>query len=405
MLLHRSVREPRPPLLPPGQTRRFVLLFAIAFLAHFSNQVLSYSLPNYAHALGVPAHSVGLLSGIYAFSALLLRPLTGQIIDNENRIRLLRSLLLVLSVCGLCFSFSDRYWELTLLRGLYGLGWGLGTTLCMAIAAGFFSPAAMAAGLGIYNLGQLAAQLVGPAFALAAPDAFSYANLYRLNAAVLLLSAALSFFLRLPPQPKKPRHYSLRLSEAFYLPALLPAALLLCNSICRGALTAFLAIFAKTLGVEGIGLFFTLQAGTTFVLRPLLPRLLERFSERRILLLCEILEGAALFLTATASSLAQFLAAAVLLGASFAGSQPILTAACVSPASPEQRGRASNACYIGMDIGIVLGSSCAGFLVAAVGYRFNFLLTILPLAACSAVYFSRGRGSERSGGAHEHSRP
>jgi len=381
----------------PYRSRQFLLLFAIALLAHFSNQILSFSLPNYAYTLGVSSRAVGILSGIYALCALFLRPMTGQIIDNENHLATLRLLLCLLLSAAVLLSFSDKYRELVVLRGVYGLAWGLGATLCVSIAAGFFSPAAMAAGLGVFHLGQVAAQILGPAFALSIAERLGYQTLYRLNAGAVLLCLLISLFLGFDSgkQPKKKRSYSFRFRDVFFLPAVLPSALLLCNSIARGALTAFLSIFAGTLNVENIGLFFTLQAGVTLLLRPFLAKILRRFSERKVLFFCEILEGAALLVVAVSRSLWQFLLAAVLLGASFAGSQPILTAECVKFAPPEKRGRASNTCYAGMDIGVFLGSNLSGFLVTAVGYRLNFLLLILPLAACSTVFFLLRRRKER----------
>ena len=49
--------------------------------------------------------------------------------------------------------------------------------------------------------------------------------------------------------------------------------------------------------------------------------------------------------------------------------------------------------WTGFDIGVALGSVLWGMVAAAMGYKFMFNLTIIPLVLALAVYFFRIQGS------------
>ena len=81
-----------------------------------------------------------------------------------------------------------------------------------------------------------------------------------------------------------------------------------------------------------------------------------------------------------------FIAAAVVMGLSISGEQPILMAECVKSVDPSRRGSASNTSYFGLDIGNVIGSNLAGLLVTLVGYSGMFLLITLPVILYTVVF-------------------
>lgn len=368
------------------KNRQFVSIFVIAFLIYFSNFMLAQTLPKYAHDLGATAQVIGLLSGIFAMCALLIRPVSGQMVDNENKKLLLRMVIgiIILAVTGL--TFSKQVWMLILFRGLNGFGWGVGSTLCMTMASGCFARENLGAGIGIYGLGQTIAQAFAPMVALEVVRLYSYNFLYQFNVIICIAAFGLTFFIKSDEPEKIERRYSVNLRKMVCFPAIPPTMLTLCNFMAQSSITAFLVIFADSIGVIGIGLFFTVQAGTILLTRPFWGKAADKYGFVKALVPCEILIALGLASIFLSHALWHFMIAAVLMGAGTAGSQPVLMSECIKRAPPSQRGSASNTSYIGTDIGVFIGSNLAGFVVAWTGYRNLYLLFTMPIIISTLVY-------------------
>ena len=107
-------------MLEPFKNTMFVAIFIIAFLNYNSSTMLSISLPAFANDMGATAQAVGLLSGMFATCALIMRPFSGQIVDNENRIVILRITFAIILVSVFGLIFSNQYCVLLVFRGLNG---------------------------------------------------------------------------------------------------------------------------------------------------------------------------------------------------------------------------------------------------------------------------------------------
>jgi len=368
------------------RNRQFISVFLIAFLVYFSNSMLAQTLPKFAYDLGATSQSIGFLSGVFGICALLLRPVSGQLVDNENRRMLLRVTLGIILVAVTALTFSKQVWLLVVCRGLNGFGWGIGSTLCMTIATGCFSKDKLGTGIGIYGLGQTVALATAPMVGLTVARLYGYNFLYRFNVLICVVAFFLTYFVSLDPRQRPERNYSVSLSSMICVPALTPAFVTLCNMVARSAITAFLVIFAHSISVSQIGTFFTVQALTVLVTRPLWGKLTDRFGGLRIIVPCEIMIAAGLVIIGGAHQLWHFLLAAFLLGAGTAGDQPVLMSECIRRAPEDQRGRASNTSYLGVDIGGFVGANIAGFVVPLVGYRIMYLIFVAPVVLATVTY-------------------
>lgn len=366
--------------------KQFIIIFIIAFFVYSSSQMLTTTLPKYASELGASAQAIGLLSGIYAMSALLMRPFSGQLVDNEKRLVLLRIVLATILVSVFGLTLAKSYWLLVALRGLNGFAWGVGSTLCMTIATNCFDTANMAFGIGIYGLGQTLAQTIAPSFGLAVSAKYGYNSLYRVNVAFMIICLIMTSFMKFEEKANKKRDYSFNIKNMFCIPAVLPASLTMCNSISRSSITAFLVIYAGYIDISHIGLFFTCQALAILLARPFMSRLCDKYGTLKVLLPCEACYVVALGLIATAHSLPMFLVAGVFMGIGASGEGPILMSESVKSVDQSMRGRASNTSYIGTDLGNFFGSNLAGYLVAFLGYSKMFGMAIIPIFACTVVF-------------------
>lgn len=381
------------------RNRQFISIFLIAFLVYFSNSMLAQTLPKFAYDLGAASQTIGFLSGVFGICALLLRPVSGQLVDNEDRRLLLRITIGIILVAVTGLTFSKHVWMLIVFRGLNGFGWGIGSTLCMTIASSCFRRDKLASGVGIYGLGQTIAQATAPMVGLTVAQTYGYNFLYQFNVVICAAAFVLTYFVSIDTSRKPERQYSVSLANMVSVPAIIPASVTMCNMIANSSITAFLVIFAHSISVPQIGAFFTVQAATVMFSRPLWGRLTDRFGGLRIIIPCEIMIACGLLLIFNAHQLCHFLLAALLLGAGTAGDQPVLMSECIRRSPPDQRGRASNTSYLGVDIGGFVGSNLAGLVVGYVGYRYLYLIFMLPILAATVIYvlYDRSRGRRIAG--------
>jgi len=380
----------------PFANKQFLLIFTIAFMVYMSSTMLSQTLPKYANDLGATAQAVGLLAGMFQIAALSMRPISGQIVDNEKRLKLLRIILCGVLVSVIGFTFSTNYWMLFIFRALHGLSWGIGSTLMMTVAASCFPDDKMTAGIGVYGLGQVMAQTIAPTFALPVALHLGYNTLYIGNIVLIAACLLTTVFLKIENPAPKERNYVYNLKKMVYWPAFLPATMTMVNSIAKASIQAFLIIFAGTMDITNIGMYFTVQAITIFITRPILSRMADRHGHMHILIPCEIMTIAGLALISYAHGLPMFLLASVIIGMGTSGEQPILMSECVKSAPPEKRGNASNTSYVGTDIGGFLGSNLAGTVVAAFGYRMMFRFFMIPVIAMTTIYLILNVRKKRS---------
>ena len=370
----------------PFKNKVFLIIFIIVLLNYSASSLLGITLPKFADELGSNSQSIGLLVGIYAMCALLVRPVSGQIADNENKIWVLRFSLFALLVSFVGFTQANNVWVMLAFRALNGAAWGIFSTLSLTLATYCFDSSNMTGGIGLYGMAQTTASIIIPLFALPLAYKIGYNNLYYINVALMVACIFLTLFLKLDISRPKRRRYSFNLKEIFHLPAMAPTVLEFCNAVAKSSVMAFVVIFAGTLDILNIGIYFTVQAIAIFIFRPIISKLADKTGSLKTLIPCEIAAVAAVTVVSLAHSIPVILIGACFMGFSIAGHEPIIMAECANSAGKKKRGAANNTFFLGIDLGNFTGSFFAGILVAAVGYRNMFLIMGIPVFLFSIFY-------------------
>lgn len=95
-------------------------LVAEGFFSRFSFGAVNFVLPLYAHDRGLSISHIGLLVTINQIACLLLRPLSGWLVDRIGAWNCLRLSIVVRSVVAFAFVSTGSVWHLFALRLLYG---------------------------------------------------------------------------------------------------------------------------------------------------------------------------------------------------------------------------------------------------------------------------------------------
>ena len=110
-------------------TRDFILICLANFFVFLGFQMTLPTIPLFVESLGGNERLIGLVIGIFTFSALIVRPFAGQALETKGRrfVFLLGLIVFVFTV-GL-FGFMTSIFLLFAMRIIQGGGWGLSTQL------------------------------------------------------------------------------------------------------------------------------------------------------------------------------------------------------------------------------------------------------------------------------------
>jgi predicted MFS family arabinose efflux permease len=158
---------------------------------------------------------------------------------------------------------------------------------------------------------------------------------------------------------------------------LLPAGLMFANQLSFPALTSFIVLYAREIGVGAIGSYFVVSGLTSVLARPLLGRVSDRIGVAHSLVATFTLQSLALILLVVANSLATIIIAGVLymLGMAIGGAATLIVA--MKRAAPERRGRFMASFSVAYPLGYGVGAFITGIAVDELGYSWTYLLLAL----------------------------
>src|SRR2546425_1930936 len=116
--------------------RSFFLLWSVTFLAYFSFQLTTASLPLYAVSLGADDTAIGVLTGVIALGSLVSRPWVGQWLDRGGARWSMPAAGSLFAVSAVGFLLSHAVRDLIAFRILSGVAIALLSTSSQVLAIG-----------------------------------------------------------------------------------------------------------------------------------------------------------------------------------------------------------------------------------------------------------------------------
>jgi len=369
-------------------TPAFALLCLAQLLGYAQHSILTPTFPLYVTQLGGSPFVVGLVLACFAVTSVIARPLVGHWVDRWNEAGVLISGLLFLGV-SILVCFIPRVEATMLANALRGIGWAGLNAGGYALLASSAPEAKRGEASGYYSGVQGSAAILFPAIALwliYAPFG-GFRVVFGLAVAFAVIGAAVgSLMARYSPgavhKPKvgltKPwwrELLSLEDREVW-----LPSAMLFSLNMSLPAVTSFIVLYARDLGIENFGSYFVVSGMTSLLARPLLGRVSDKIGRSQSLAVGFILQIIALFLVTIASNLIGVLVSGALymLGSAIGGSTTLALA--VERANPQRRGKAMATYSIAYPLSYGLGSLLMGSIVE-VGNYIAMFFTAAALAA------------------------
>ena len=146
--------------------RTYTSVFLANSLLFLGMNTVNTLVAKYADYLGATATVVGIVSSLFALTALIFKVFSGPAIDAFNRRNILMLAILTISLSFFGFGISKNVTMLFAFRLLQGCGQAFTATCCLALAADALPPEKFGVGIGTFTLAQAVCQAIGPTVGL-----------------------------------------------------------------------------------------------------------------------------------------------------------------------------------------------------------------------------------------------
>lgn len=362
-------------------SQTFALLCLAQLLSYAHNALLTPTLPLYVTHLGGSPCVVGLVLAAFAVTSVFLRPLSGYWTDTWSAAGVMTSGCFIMGASLLLF-FIPIPETLMLGNGLRGIGWaGLNTGGYVVLA---LTAPVMRRGeaSGYYTGVQGTVSILFPAVALWLIDAplGGLRVVMGLSGALTVAAGFIGLVLgRSVPSAasdhlESPGRVQLNPFALVEREVLLAAAFLLGLNLTHPAVSEFLVLYARSIGIENVAWYFVISGSTSLLARPTLGRISDRIGVGPSLVAGFALEILGLLLLPVASGLALVIVSGIfyMLGSAI-GSTTTLALA-MKRANPQRRGRAMATFSIAYPLGAGVGALLIGGGVEIAGYFWMYLM-------------------------------
>lgn len=363
-------------------TTRFFLLCGLSFFAFLSAFQLLPVAPFRVLSLGGSQVAAGLFLGCLTYASALSAPLTGALADRIGTRRVIELASLAITAISIGYAVTTRYEVLLGLALVHGLFWSGLLSASAAYTTEIIPEHRRAEGLGYWGLSSIFAIAVAPPIGL---------WIYRrgwawLCAALVIVNVLMCVFARMLPAVRIHTPASRGRGPLVDTRILAASITLFLAAFGYGAVTSFVALFARQQGVQPEGLYFSVFAAAMLLTRPTIGPLADRLGHTRVLVPCLLLVTVGYALLALSSTRTGFALSAVVFGFGFSSVYPAFAAYMLRVTDPARRGATFGSMLAAFDTGIGSGSIVAGYVAARAGYPAAFGLAA-AVASCAVPYF------------------
>jgi len=362
----------------------FVTIFIVNFLVHCCSQMMNTLTSKYAAYLGATSSVVGMVAGMYAYTALFFKMFSAPAIDTFNRKYVLLAADFVIFLSFVGYAMSNSIPMLMLSRLLQGTGLAFTTTCCLTIASDFLPNDKMSSGIGYFALATALAQAIGPTIGLRLAETIGYNRTFGVMAGIMVVAMLLVASLKI--EFVRTKRFVISLKTIIAKECIMPSLILFLLAVAYCVVNSFLVLFAESRGIgSNIGYFFTVYAVTMLFSRPFIGKMADRYGTVKVLIPSMCCFAAAFLLISFSRQLPMFLLAAFISAFGYGGCQPTIQAVNMRSVSKDRRGAASCTSFIGQDCGAMAGPLVAGLVVESFGYDNMWRIMILPIVLAMVI--------------------
>jgi MFS family permease len=347
---------------------RFQLLCGCTFFHFLAMGIFLSGLPLFvSRELQGSKAAVGIAVGAFSITAVFSRPFVGRRMDAVGRAWFLRGAPVLIAVSAVGLLFAHSLWAVVALRLLQGLAGSSFYTAAATVATDLAPLDRRAASISRFSLFLYAGFAAGPALGEALIEARGYA--WAWWAAVASSAIAFVISLSVPEtKPHRPPRDEPAIRRFVHPAAIGPGLVLLTVAVGYTAISSFMPLYARSIGMGSSGGLYVTFALTILVVRLVSGRLADRFGRAAVAVPGLISGAVGMFLLAAVAEPPAAFAGVALFGAGHALIFPALMALTVDRVPDEERGEALGSFTACFDVGASTGGYIVGFVADAAGY-------------------------------------
>jgi MFS family permease len=385
-------------------TKSFVSACTGNFLLFFAFYLLIPIFPLYLiDTFDTSKSLVGIVLSSYTLAALLIRPLSGFLLDLFRRKPqyLIAFLVFVLTFIGYPLVATVNLF--LLVRVMHGASFGYVTTAGNSLVVDILPPARRGEGLGFFGVANNLAMVIGPMTSLMMHEkGVEYHYIFYLSIVAGLLGFVFAALIKVEKTFEPNIQRTKGFDRFFLFKGFKAGVTLLLIGVPYGMFMTYLAIYGKELGIDaGLGLFFTLLAVGLVISRLFSGKMVDRGRLNKAIELGLIISVVGMFLLASLQRInlynhdlvhVLFFVIPVVLGFGYGLTFPAYNTLFVNLAPNNRRATASSTFMTSWDLGVGAGLVLGGRLADSTGgLPLAFLIGALMILF-SYVYFRKSAG-------------
>lgn len=368
-------------------TRDFVMICLANLCIFMGFQMTMPTIPLFVEQLGGDDRLVGAVLGVFTFSALLIRPFAGKMLETKGRRIIFLIGLAIFAFSVGSFGFMGSIGLLFLMRIVQGVGWGLSSTASGTIASDIIPAKRRGEGMGYYGLSGNLALALGPTLGLFLVTVLPFQQLFLICSLLGILSMVMASLITYQKVERDPvAAFSTKRFDIYEKSALQPSLLIFFISVTFGGIATFLPLYTAEKGVSGIQWYFLLYALALMVTRLFSGRLYDRRGHRAIFVPSALLIMSGMLLLAWMPGESVLYIAAVLYGMGFGSVQPALQAWSIEKTAPNRKAMANATYFSFFDLGVGIGAIVFGQIGYLFGYRSIYVTAAFSILISIMVY-------------------
>jgi MFS family permease len=341
-------------------------------------------LPHYVKdELGGSDLEVGIVTGAFAFTGIVCRPIAGNLADRRGRKPTVIGGAFLAAIAGALLFVPAGIAGLLASRFFLGAGEGTVFTAGSAWNVDLAPTERRGRMIGLYGLAIWTGLTLGPPIGVLLQEAGGFNLVWAFACGAPLLGAVIAS--RLPEAPVVGGERSR--GPFISREALGPGGTFALSVVGFAAVSAFIVLSLDQRGIGHGAEVFSVFAGTVVATRLVAGGLPDRIGAARCAGGAALTEAVGLVLLGAAESLPVVIVGAIGMGAAFSLLFPSLSLLAVDRVVPERRGAAMGTFTANFDLGMLAGSPAVGAAAALGGYSAAFYLACVCSLACAALSF------------------
>ena len=369
-------------------TPPFLMVLFMSIISGAASYMVNPILPAFLISRGAPMELTGIISSLMSLVALFGRPFSGAASDRFNKKHLMILSYVLSIICLFLYSKADTVPMIIFVRILNGIAFSLSGTVSMSFGADFLPLDRLGEGLSYIGIGTVVSTMIGPQLGDFIDARFGMEQIFVWASLLNLLCAILTYLIPYQPRNTGNREKFVFRFENFFAPELTMYVFLIgMLSIGNGILLYYLKDFGTVRNIANISLFYTVGSIATIITKPFTGKWLDRKGTAYTIYPAFIISIAFALCFARAHALPLVLVASVLKAVGQGSGSSAIQVDSVRKLGLDRSGVASSSCYIGMDLGNVLGPAIGAFVISSRGYGALFDIYAAMLALCIPIYY------------------